>query len=267
MRFAHLRFFLALSTSFWVGNWVEKAVASEATNALLVSAAASLSPAFQALAQDFEQQHPGTQIRYNFAASEILIQQIMRGAPVDVIATADQESMDKAQQQGLIRPASRANFARNQLVLVVPAVVPTSSPKIERLADLAHPNVTRIALGQPTTVPAGRYAKHVLETAQLWPTLTPKIVYAQHVRQALDYVARAEVDAGFVYLTDALSQPNRVRILHTWSHDPQITYPIAQVQQSQQASLAARFIAFVRGPQGQQRLQQFGFLMPTASAP
>ncbi|MBL8541505.1 MAG: molybdate ABC transporter substrate-binding protein, partial [Betaproteobacteria bacterium] len=154
---------------------------------LVVSAAASLTNAFKGIGASFEQTHPGVKVVFNFAASGPLLQQIAQGAPADIFASADQESMDKAQQQNLIVAATRTDFVANKLVLVTPA---DSALGVKSLADLTKPEVKRIAIGSPTSVPAGRYAKGALEAAKLWDTLTPKFVFADSVRQALAYVAR-----------------------------------------------------------------------------
>src|SRR5690606_14296823 len=167
---------------------------------LTVSAAASLTGAFQDIARAYQARHPEVRVRLNLGGSGALLQQIAKGAPVDVFATADQETMDLAAQQRLIEPASRRDFARNALVLVVPA---DSSHRIDSLAALARPDIRRIALGNPASVPAGRYANEALRAAGLGEALRNRVIHTQNVRQSLAYVARGEVDAGFVYATDA----------------------------------------------------------------
>jgi len=131
----------------------------------------------------------------NFAASGALLQQLAKGAPVDVLASADQETLDQAAKQGLIQPASRRDFVRNTLVLVVPA---GSKLAPKSLAELAQPAYGKVAIGNPASVPVGRYTQDALEAARLWPALSAKAVNTLNVRQSLDYVARGEVDAGFV---------------------------------------------------------------------
>ncbi len=138
---------------------------------LVVSAAASLTNAFKELAQSFEQLHPGVKVITNFGASDILMQQIVRGAPADVFASADQTAMDKAVAEKAVDTASRQNFAANQIVLIVPhdaKQAPTS------LADLTRAQYQRIALGNPASVPFGRYTKAALEQAGLWPRCRPR---------------------------------------------------------------------------------------------
>jgi molybdate transport system substrate-binding protein len=226
---------------------------------LIVSAAASLTNAFKEIGSSFEQTHPGVKVVFNFAASGPLLQQIAQGAPADVFAAADQESMDKAQQQNLIAASTRADFVANKLVLVTPADSPVA---ITSLADLTKPEVKRIAIGNPASVPAGRYAKGALEAAKLWEPLLPKFVYADSVRQALAYVARAEAAAGFVYATDAGIEKDKVRVAAEVPVATPIFYPIAQVASSRNPALAREFLAYVLSPAGQKQLAGFGFASP-----
>ena len=224
---------------------------------LTVSAAASLTDAFKEIGRAFEAQNPDTDVRFNFGASDALVQQLAAGAPVDVLATADQESMDKAVAQKLIEPTTRKDFARNTLVTVVPAdskLVPEGLPDLER----AH--VERIALGNPESVPVGRYARSALEKAGRWSAIEAKAIYTQNVRQALDYVARAEVDVAFVYATDAAIRKDRVRVAFTVPTEVPITYPIAVV--AGKSAEARRFLDYVPSPPGQAILARYGFLPP-----
>jgi molybdate transport system substrate-binding protein len=233
----------------------QAAVAGEIT----VSAAASLSNAFKEIAANFEAQHPGAKVALNFGASGALLQQIAKGAPVDVLATADQETMDLAGKQGLLKAGDRYNFTRNRLVVIVPA---SSAQKIERLDDLGLPAVKRIAVGLPASVPAGRYAKHALDAAKLWSKVEPKIISTQNVRQSLDYVARGEVDAGFVYATDAALMPEKVRTALTVSLDMPILYPVSTLARAPNASEAKQFAHYLKSPAGQAVLAKFGFSKP-----
>lgn len=223
---------------------------------LTVSAAASLTDAFKELAPKFEAARPGATVRLNVAASGVLLQQIGQGAPVDVFASADQATMDRAEAQRLIDTASRQNFVRNTLVLVEPA---QGGVGLQSLQDLAGAAVKRIAIGKTATVPVGRYTKEVLDAAQLWTPLAPKFVQADSVRQVLDYVARGEVEAGFVYRTDAALMGEKVRVVATPVGATPVSYPIAVVADSRQKALAAEFIAFVQSEAGQRVLARYGF--------
>ena len=204
---------------------------------LTVSAAASLTNAFPEIGKRFEQLHPGAKVIFNFAASGALLQQIAQGAPVDVFASADQKTMDQAQEKGLIVPASRKNFVSNTLVLIVPqdSKLALTGPK-----DLLLPKVKRVAVGNPDSVPAGRYAKKALTKAGLWQALQPKLIPGESVRQVLDYVSRGEVDAGLVYATDAAIAKGKVKtVAQVQGHQP-IVYPAALVAASRKASPGPR---------------------------
>jgi molybdate transport system substrate-binding protein len=234
------------------------APAAQATD-LVVSAAASLTNAFKDLAQSFEQQNPGVKVITNFGASDILMQQIVQGAPADVFASADQTAMDKAVAEKAVNAATRKNFAANQIVLIVPN---DSKLNLSSLNDLTKPEVKHIAYGNPASVPFGRYTKVALEHAGLWDQVSAKGVLAQNVRQSLDYVARGEVEAGFVFATDAAVMPDKVKVAVRIPSDSPATYPIALTAGTRQSELAAKFLAYVLSPTGQTVLARYGFLKP-----
>jgi molybdate transport system substrate-binding protein len=226
---------------------------------ITVSAAASLSNAFKEVAQGFEAQHPGSKVLLNFAASGALLQQLAKGAPVDVLASADQETLDQAAKQGLIQPASRRDFARNTLVLVVPAA---SKLAPKSLAELARPAYGKVAIGNPASVPVGRYARSALAAARLWPAVSAKAVNTLNVRQSLDYVARGEVDAGFVYATDARLMADKVKVAFAVPLGEAIRYPIASTTAAANPRQAKSFIDYVLSPAGQAILARYGFQKP-----
>jgi molybdate transport system substrate-binding protein len=226
---------------------------------LTVSAAASLTNAFRELGPAFEAQNPGTQIVFNFAASDALLAQIAKGAPADVFASADQEAMDRADAQKVLAAGSRRNFAANALVMIVPS---DSALGLKALADLQKPEVKKVAIGNPAGVPVGRYTRRSLEAAKLWGAVEPKAVMAQSVRQALDYVARGEVEAGFVYSTDAAIMKDKVKPVATVPTESAITYPIAAVAGSPNPDAARKFLDFVVTPAAQTVLARYGFVRP-----
>jgi molybdate transport system substrate-binding protein len=226
---------------------------------LIVSAASSLSQALKDLAPPFEAAHPGLRVRYNFAASGALLQQIAKGAPVDVFASADEQTMDQAQAQGLVKAAQRRDVASNALVVIVPAA---SGRRPASLGELATPGYARIAIGTPASVPAGRYAMGVLEAEGLWAAVEPKAIRAQSVRQALDYVARGEVDAGFVYATDAALMPDKVTIAITVVAAKPVRYPAAPLAASANAAGAQAFVDFLAAPAAQAVFARHGFGKP-----
>ena len=223
-----------------------------------VSAAASLQNAFAEIGKAFEAQHPGSKASVNFGASGQLLQQIAQGAPADVLATADVETMDKAGAQGLILADTRANFASNRLVLVVPKGRNT----VTSMATLGGDDVRHIAIGTPESVPAGSYARAALEAAGKWDALKAKYVFGQSVRQVLDYVARGEVDAGFVYASDAATMSDKVAVAAIVASPTPILYPIAVVKGSAHEAAARAFVELVRSEAGQRILAGFGFGAP-----
>lgn len=223
---------------------------------LIVSAAASLTQAMTEIGRQFESTHPGITVRFNFAGSGTLVQQISKGAPADVLATADTASMQRALTDQRVVPDSVTSFAGNALVLIVPA---GSALALTQLADLNHASIKRIVIGQPDSVPAGTYAKQALMSNQLWAELETKLIFAQNVRQATLYVAQNEVDAGFVYATDAAMARSAVNVVLTVDTPHPIVYPIAVVSDSQRQPLARQFIEFITQPTAQRILSEHGF--------
>jgi molybdate transport system substrate-binding protein len=254
-----------LRKAFAPGRWLAMVALSLAVSGaaraetLLVSAAASLTDAFRELGQEFARTHNEAKVEFNFAASDVLMRQIVEGAPVDVFASADLKAMDSAAAQSAIDGATRTTFAANRLVLALPL---DSALTVRELTDLKTAPVKRLAISRPEAVPGGRYAKAALEAAELWRALESKFIYTQNVRQSLDYIARGEVDAGFVYATDAAMLRDKVKVGFEIATPQPIVYPIAVVKRTKQAVLARQFVDFVRSPDGQQILARYGFARP-----
>ena len=222
-----------------------------------VSAAVSLKDAFRDIGKQYESR-TGGKVNFNFGASGALQKQIESGAPVDVFASAGRPQMDALVSQGLIEPGTQRDFARNVLVLVVPADS-TSGPT--SFTDLGGSKVTRLAVGNPKTVPVGQYAQQTLTRLGLWQQLQSRLILAEDVRQTLDYVARGEVDAGVVYASDVRAAGDKVRKVATAPealHDP-ILYPIAVVRASSSKDAARAFIDAVMNDEGQRTLDKYGF--------
>jgi molybdate transport system substrate-binding protein len=234
-------------------------VSSASAAELIVSAAASLTNALRDVSQVFEQRNPGHKVLLNFASSDVLLSQIAKGAPVDVFATADVETMDRAEKQDLLAPGTRRILLRNALVLIAPAGSPM---RLTGVAGLEDPAVRRIAIGNPASVPAGRYARAALDKAGMWGRIGPKLILAQNVRQALDYVARGEVDAGLVYATDAAIMASKVRVAATVPTTTPIAYPVALVKDTRNRALAESFLALLESAPAQAVFSKYGFSRP-----
>lgn len=224
-----------------------------------VSAAASLTNAFKEIAENFEAVHPEHKVLLNFAGSGELLQQIAKGAPVDVFASADQITMDKAQEQGLLTDGSRKDFVQNTVVVITPAA---SKLELTQLTDLQQDALQRLAVSNPESVPVGRYSKQALVTHNLWDALTDKIINTQNVRQSLDYVARDEVDAGFVYATDAAIMADKVKVQFTVPLETVVSYPIAITAEGVSKALSQQFIDYTFSDESQAVLNKYGFSKP-----
>lgn len=244
------RITVALSLLLSVSSWAAE---------LTVSAAASLTQAFQDMGRQFEAQHPGTKVKFNFGASGALLQQMVNGAPVDVFASADIDTMDKAVANKAVDAADVKVFTSNQLVLVTPA---NRLAVLTQLVDLKKPDIKRFAMGLPASVPAGLYAQGALEKAGLWKDVKDKVISTQNVRQALDYVVRNEVDAGFVYASDAQLMAGKVKVAFQVATASPIHYPMAKVASSTKSDDALKFMAFVMSNAGQSILKKHGFTAP-----
>jgi len=225
---------------------------------IVVSAAMSLKNAFEEIGALYASAAGGPHPVWNFGASGDLLAQIHGGAPVDVFAAAAVKDMDVLEAEGALLPGTRGDFAANEIVVIVPAAVNTG---VSSFADLAKPVVARIAMVNPKSGPAGRYAEEVFASARITESVRPKLVFAENVRQVLDYVARGEVDAGVVYTTDAMTRPHEVAVAAVapaGSH-ASIVYPIAVVKGSTRPEAAKSFLAAVRSEAGQAILARFGF--------
>ena len=219
-----------------------------------MSAAASLREAMTELEREYETAHPGAEVRTNFGASGALRQQIEHGAPVDLFVSAAAAPMDALARAGRVDGTTRRTFAANELVLIVPAA---SAAPVGSYADLARPEVRRVALGAPASVPAGEYAEDALRAAGVLDAVRAKAVYAQDVRQVLAFVSSGNVDAGIVYRTDA-AVTKRVRVVAAGSPRP-IFYPAAVVKGGPNPQGARAYLDFLMGPSGRAVLRRHGF--------
>ncbi len=225
---------------------------------ILVSAAASLTDSLTEIGKAYES-NGKNKVRFNFSSSSELARQIEEGAPADIFFSADVEKMDGLEKKNWIDPASRKNLLSNQLVLVVPddSRLALRSPK-----DLLRPEVKRIALAQPETVPVGIYAKKYLEAEGMWLGVAPKIVPMLDVRATLAAVESGNVDAGVVYKTDAAIS-KKVKVVYEVPSDkgPKIIYPVAAIWGSKNGAVARHFLDFMTGAPGSAVFKKHGFIV------
>ena len=233
-------------------------ITAQPTYEITISAAISLKNAFEDIGKIFKEINPEGRLLFNFGASGDLARQIEAGAPVDVFASAAQKDLDDLDQKDMIVKGTRKDFAGNSLVLIIPA---KSAIHLISFNDLRRGEIQKIAIGNPKTVPAGRYAEEVLRYFNLWGGIKDRLIFGENARQVLDYVARGEVDAGMVYSTDALVRAKEVRIVTEapeQSHRP-VIYPIAVVKGSKKEALAREFISVVTSKEGKRVLEKYGF--------
>lgn len=221
---------------------------------IVVSAAASLKPVLEELSLEYR----GGMVVFNFGASGSLLRQIQSGAPVDIFVPAASKQMDELASKDLLEPGSRVDLVSNDLVLVAP-----ENSGLRGFEDLTLPEVKRIAIGEPKSVPAGAYAAEVLEFLKLREPLANKLVYAKDVRQVLVYVESRNVEAGIVYASDATDNP-RIRlaaVAPSDSHAP-IIYPAAVLKNSRHKDEARKFLEFLQSETALAAFQRHGFRVP-----
>ena len=222
-----------------------------------VFAAASLTDALKEIGTSYEKT-TGEKVFFNFAASNTLEMQIKAGAPADIFFSADEAKMDDLAKQGLIEKDSRKDLLSNSLVVVVPA---NSSATLTSAAQLADPQFKKIALGQPQSVPAGIYAEEYLKKIGIWDQVSARIIPCESVRAALAAVETGNVDAGIVYMTDALhSQKVKVAYEVPAADGPAIEYPLAIIKDSKHAAAAQKFLAYLSTPDSLKIFEKYGFI-------
>ena len=223
-----------------------------------VFAAASLGTALDDVIKAHEKL-TGDRVRASYAASSALARQIENGAPADVFISADIAWMEYLQKKGVVQPATRVELLRNRLVLIAPAGVAVKLGIGQGFPLAAVLGANRLALADPSSVPAGRYAREALEKLGVWRSVESKVAASQDVRAALRLVALAEAPLGIVYSTDAALEP-RVQVLDMFpehTHAP-IVYPAALTVTSK-GGAAARFLQALREPPARGVFERYGF--------
>jgi len=224
---------------------------------VVVSAAVSLTEVLQQLAPIYQAQ-TGDRIVLNFGASNTLARQISFGAGVDLFISADEAQMNAV--AGQIDSASRVDLLSNQLAIAVPDDRPR---KLASARDLVDPAFKRIAIGDPSAVPAGVYAKQYLQTLGIWPDLASKVVPAGSVRLALTAVESGAADAAIVYRTDlSTSEHAREALVVPLAEGPRIVYPAAIVRAGKNQEGGRRLLAFLRSPDATAVFARAGFIAP-----
>lgn len=224
---------------------------------LMVASAASLTDAMNELKAKFEEQNLNIKVSFHFGSSGKLAKQIEQGAPSDIFLSASKKDMDTLEGKNLVVKESRKDFAANKLVLITNQ---NSSLTISSFEDIPVDQIQHMAIGEPESVPVGRYAKEALVKIGLWKPLEAKLVLGSDARQVLTYVESGNADLGVVYASDAAIS-NKVKVLaeaqSDW-HQP-IVYPAAIVEQTAHQKEAQAFMDFLFGQAGQAALKKYGF--------
>lgn len=251
------------NSSLWVGCvlWALALATHAADRPLTVFAATSLTNVLDEVSKAYTARS-GVPVRFSFAASSVLAKQVESGAPADIFIGADQEWMNYLAERALIQPATRRDIAGNHLVLVAPVdsrIALKISPGFNLAAALGRRG--RIATGDPSSVPAGKYARAALTRLNVWQSVESRIIPADNVRTALNFVARGEAPLGIVYATDARAE-SRVRVVDIFpaaTHEP-IRYPAAATAVA--GADAAGFLAFVSSEPARSIFDRAGFSRP-----
>ena len=234
--------------------------ASPAPKSITVFAAASLTDVLQEIGKAFREK-TGVAVRFSFAASSALAKQVETGAPADAFVSADLEWMDYLANHGSVDLKSRRNVAGNELVLIAPADGDVKLAITKDFPLAAALGEGRLAVADPASVPAGRYAKAALTSLGVWGQVGPKLAPAESVRAALALVSRGEAPLGIVYRTDARVDP-KVKVVGVFPAGsyPPIVYPAARLANG--AAAAAAFVEFLAGADAQGIFARYGFTAP-----
>ncbi len=225
---------------------------------LNVFAASSLTEAFTKLAATYQTAHPGWAVRLNFAGSDQLAAQIEQGVPADVFAAASPKYPEELQGKNLL--GDTTNFATNTLVVVVPAANPAGIATVNDLKKGA-----KLVVADPA-VPLGAYTETVLANLGISESDLNIVSKEQDAKSVLAKITLGEADAGFVYITDALSAGDKVKqITFPKSAEATAVYPIGTVSSTKQTEAAQQWIDLVTGTEGQTVLHDLGFGPPPST--
>lgn len=234
----------------------EKLEASQQVE-LMISAAASLTDALNEVKASFESHHPDIVLTFNFGSSGKLAQMITQGAPVDVFLSASEKDMLTLQDNDLIIEETKLPFTKNEIVLITNKEHPA---KLESIEEINPATAGHLSIGEPESVPVGRYTKEMLEHLGSWTSLQNNLVYGSDVRQVLTHVEMGNAELGFVYASDAEISP-KVEVIATadpdW-HEP-IVYPGAVVTESLYAEEAERFLTYLASDESKMIFKKYGF--------
>jgi molybdate transport system substrate-binding protein len=224
---------------------------------LYVAAASDLTPAFEKLGRNFEQA-TGVHVIYSFGSTGTLAKQIEGGAPMDVFAAANKEFIDGLEQKGLIIPDTKALYARGRITIWVKA---DSKLKIEKLEDLALPEVQKIAIANPEHAPYGTAAREAMQAVGVWEKVKDKCVFGENVRETLQFAETGNVDVAIVALSLSVQSKGRWTLVPEQLHKP-LDQILAVIKSTKREQQSRQFVAYINSEQGRPIMREFGFILP-----
>jgi molybdate transport system substrate-binding protein len=231
---------------------------NQSSGELLVVAAADLQYAFDEMGAVFEEE-TGAKITFSYGSSGMLAQQIEGGLPADLYSSANVEYVDRLRDKGLLIEDTQQVYAVGRLAL---AASTQAGVAVSELEDLLRPEVEKVAIADPGHAPYGRAAEEALRSAGLWDDVKPKLVYGQNIGAATEYVRSGNAEAGLVALSLVIHEPSLTYVTVDESLHQPIRQALAVIRGTQHEELARRFIALIRGPEGQAVLEKYGFAVP-----
>jgi molybdate transport system substrate-binding protein len=224
---------------------------------ITVAAASDLTAGFEEIGREFEATQ-NIKVVFVFGSTGMLTRQIENGAPMDLFAAANVAYVNQLEQKGLIVPDTKAIYARGRITLWTTADSPL---KVETVSDLTGPEIKRVAIANPDHAPYGLAAKQALESAGVWESVKPKLVYADNIRQTLQYAETGNVDVSIVALSLSQQSKGRWTLVPEQLHQP-IDQGLAVIKSTHNEQAARAFASFVTGPRGKEILGKYGFAFP-----
>ena len=221
---------------------------------LTISAAASLKEVMADLEKEFTKENPNISLTFNFGSSGSLQKQIEEGAPSEIFISAGEAQMKALSEKGLLTDDSVKTLVKNNLVLI------TTSTDITRIDDLTTDKVTHIAVGEPSSVPAGKYADQSLTNLNIKDAVSSKLVYAKDVKEVLSWTVSGNAEAGFVYKSDTYNNDS-IHIIETISEDyhSPINYPVGIIKATQSPDAAKAFENFLFTDKAKELFTKYGY--------
>lgn len=224
---------------------------------LTVSAAADLTPPFEELGKLFTSE-TGIKVTFNFGSTGQLTQQIEQGAPVDLLAAANVSFVEELEQQNLILPDTKTLYAQGRITVWTRS---DSSLKLDRIEDLAKPEVRRIAIANPEHAPYGEAARQAFESAGIWDRVSSRLVFGENISQTLQYAETGNVDAAIVALSLSVNSKGRWVLIPDQLHKP-LNQAMAVIRTTRHEAEVRRFASFVNSTQGRPIMRKYGFILP-----